>query len=191
MNVLIVTAHPSSRGFTHQIAGKYMEVSKAKGHNVKLLNLYEAENAQEFLRFEDIKEDLEKHDDKRAKMQNLISWSNHIVFVHPMWWFDTPAILKNWIDVNFMAHFAFRYRENGYPVGLLNDKTADIFITCDMPKVIYYLLFSPIMDVGMKGRISFCGMKVQNRVIFDLKRKASQEKLDDWLKQVEQIANKL
>ncbi len=39
MNKLIITAHPSSHGFTHRIAGRYIKGSEKAGDDVELIDL--------------------------------------------------------------------------------------------------------------------------------------------------------
>ncbi len=57
-----------------------------------------------------------------------LRWADHIVVTTPMYNFSVPATLKAWIDLVCRAGVTFRYTENG-PVGLLQDKSADIVIT--------------------------------------------------------------
>jgi putative NADPH-quinone reductase len=56
MNILIVTAHPSSTGITHSIASTYAEAKRVKGHAVEVVNLYAKEYRLDLLNFENIKE---------------------------------------------------------------------------------------------------------------------------------------
>jgi NAD(P)H dehydrogenase (quinone) len=44
-------------------------------------------------------------------MQEKILWADEIVLVFPIWWGDMPAIMKNWMDCNFMSGFAFKYEK--------------------------------------------------------------------------------
>lgn len=116
MKKLIITAHPSSQGFTHTIANTLQSLSEAKGDTIEILDLYKTELAQDFLRFED-RQNLEQ-DETTRKIQSKIAWADELVFIFPIWWGDAPAILKNFIDCNFHTGFAYKY-ENGKPVGLL------------------------------------------------------------------------
>ncbi len=113
MNTLIITAHPSSKSLTRNIAETYKDHSEQEGRQVEILDLYTTELKQDFLRFESPK-DFGK-DETTLKMQQKIDWAEEIVFVFPVWWADSPAILKNWIDCNFTSGFAYKYI-NGRPV---------------------------------------------------------------------------
>ncbi len=189
MKTLIVTAHPSSKGFTHQIAEAYKKGKEAKGDTVEILDLYKTDLKQDFLRFEDIRADLSKPDSVREQIQQKITSADNIVFVHPMWWVNPPAIMKNFIDVNFSAHFAFKY-VNGKPVGLLKGKTASVFITCDGSLWIYRLLAMPFKTIWKYPVLMLCGLKVETFKVFDKKFSRTEEEKQKFLACVEKIAKK-
>lgn len=188
MKTLIVTAHPSSKGFTHQIAEAYKRGRVAKGHEVEILDLYKAPK-QDFLRYEE-KSDLAASDPLRDEMQKKIADAEHIVFVHPLWWVAPPAILKNFIDVNFAARFAFRYI-NGKKVGLLKGKSTSVFITCDGPWWIYWLIAKPFYTIWRFGILEYCGMKVKAFKLFDRKLFKSEKQQQAFLQKVEKIGRRV
>ncbi len=186
MKTLIVTAHPSSKGFTHQIAEAYKKGKESKGHSVEILDLYKTDLKQDYLRFEDIREDLAKPDPVRDAMRAKITEADDIVFVHPMWWVSMPAIMKNFIDVNFGARFAYRYI-NGRPVGLLKGKTASVFITCDGSIWIYRILGMPFKIIWKYPVLKLCGFKVNAFKVFDKKLFRTEAEQQKFLAKVEKI----
>ena len=117
MEKLIITAHPSSKGFTHKIAKTYFEESKEQGHNIEIVDLYNKKYELDFLRFENKKEI--KVSNTAKILQKKIAKAKEIVFVFPTWWGDGPAILKNFLDNTLTSGFAFEY-EDGKPTKLLN-----------------------------------------------------------------------
>ncbi len=208
MKTLIVTAHPSSKGFTHQIAEAYKKGREAKfaqlkaakandaagaadasEYSVEILDLYKTDIRQDFLRYEE-KSDMAKPDAAREAMQAKIAAADNIVMIHPMWWVSPPAIMKNFIDVNFAAHFAFRYI-NGRPVGLLKGKTAAVFITCDGPRWLYWLIAMPFRTIWIHGILQYCGLKVKAFKLFDRKMFKTEEQQRAFLAKVEKIARKM
>lgn len=164
MNVLIITAHPSPAGFTHSIAREYARGSQEKGNQTEITDLYNCSWSQDFLRFEN-PESLAP-EVNRERWQNKIADADEIVFIFPLWWWDAPAILKNFFDCNFSSGFAYKYNK-GLPVGLLKQRTARLFITCDAPALLYRIMGSPFRTIWMRGRLRFCGIKVKDFVIFD------------------------
>lgn len=195
MKTLIVTSHPSSKGFTHDIAEAYKRGREAKAialgveGEVEILDLYKTNIKQDFLRYEE-KSDMALPDEARTIMQEKISSSDNIVFIHPMWWVSPPAIMKNFIDVNFSSHFAFRYI-NGRPVGLLKGKTAAVFITCDGPRWLYWLIAMPFRTIWIYGILRYCGLKVKSFSLFDRKMFRTKEEQDAYLVKVEKIAKRV
>ncbi len=154
---LIITAHPSSKGFTHGIANIVAEARKEKGIDVEILNLYTTNLTQDFLRFEDIHQiPIDPH---RDELQKKIMQADELVFVHPVWWLSMPAIMKNFVDNNISAKFAYKYVD-GKRMGMLKGKTARIYVTCDAPKMLYLFLAVPYFTVWVAGILVFCGVKV-------------------------------
>ena len=112
MKKLIVTAHPSSHGFTHQIAQRYKVLSEANNDSFEILNLYKTDLKQGFLTFEDIK--THPLDATTLALQKKISDADELVLVFPIRWGDAPAILKNFFDNTFTSGFGFTYK-HGHP----------------------------------------------------------------------------
>ena len=181
MKTLIILAHPSKYGFARRVAQEYAKGAKEKGLEVEFLDLYQEENRQDFLNFEDIKK--MPLDSTVARMQEKITLADELVFSFPLWWFAEPAILKNFWDKNMAARFAYHYVD-GKPVGLLHGKTARVFITSDGPKLLHWLLLNPVKTVWWLARLRFCGIQLKSFVLFDNMRKRSEENKLEQLKKV-------
>ena len=187
MKSLIITAHPSSKGFTHRIAQAYKVGAESKGMEVEILDLYK-EPRQEYLTFENPKDP--SVDPLRDSYQSKIKGADDIVFIHPMWWGAPPAIMKNFIDCNFSAHFAFKY-VNGRPIGLLKGRTASVYITCDGSIWLYRLLLLPFKIIWSIIFLRVCGLKVGRVRILAKKFKQTEEQLNNFLEKVKGDAKKL
>jgi NAD(P)H dehydrogenase (quinone) len=109
MNKLIIVAHPNPKGFAHRIAQTYQQTSIEAGHDVKLINLYDPEWKQDYLMLDESNKPI--LDPKQEQIQSLITRANELVFCFPLRRFDSPAIMKNFLDVNFSSGFAFRYKK--------------------------------------------------------------------------------
>jgi NAD(P)H dehydrogenase (quinone) len=180
--ILIITAHPSSKGFTHAIANAYHESCLKDNHEVEILDLYKAPR-QDFLVFEDKHETRADQIALRDNMQVKITNADHMVFVHPMWWGTTPAILKNWIDVNFSTGFSHKY-DNGKPVKLLGGKTASVYMTCDAPAIIYKLVLSPYKTIWSIIVFGYVGIKTSKIRLFGNMKGQGAEARTKFLEQV-------
>jgi NAD(P)H dehydrogenase (quinone) len=166
MHKLIITAHPSTLGFTHTIATTIWELSEQKWDTVEILDLYKTELKQDFLHFEDIRTYCKdaKHDPITQAIQSKIKQADELVFIFPVWWGDMPAIMKNFFDSNFLTGFAFKY-ENGKSVGLLRWKTARIIATSGGPWFFYKIILH-IQLLWNLNRIGFCGIKQKSFTVF-------------------------
>ena len=188
MNVLIVTAHPSSHGFTHKIAQRYKQEKEALGHDVFVMDLYKKKYAQPFLAFEDVKKDCTPRASHKS-IQNKILWADELVFVFPVWWFGPPAILKNFFDQNFTAGFAYKYTSNGIRRELLEGRTARIFATADGPRPLY-MLFKLMASLRWRvGVLGFCGIELQTFDIFaEMYKRRGEEARERMLNRVAERA---
>lgn len=158
MNILIVKAHPSPLGHVHKIAETYADAKKAKKHDVKILDLYAKENCEEFLTFTNIRE-MEPLPIQK-KFEDQITWADEIVVVHPIWWGMPPAIMKNWIDLTFWVHFAYRYSPDGAVIKMLKGKTAKVFATAGGSSWYYHFPFIPMYSYWKLCVFWFVGITV-------------------------------
>jgi len=165
MKTLIVSAHPASYGFTHQIAETYKKTRIKRGGEAEIINLYEEKCQQPFLTFENIKTDCGPTDVK-THLQEKIAWADELVFIAPVWQMGVPAIMKNFFDVNFTAGFAFKYTKDGL-VKMLEGKRVRFFLTADGPAWLYWI-YCPILKYLTLGGFlhSYSGMKISSITTF-------------------------
>ena len=165
MNVLIITAHPASWGFTHKVAQAYKKESEKYGNRVFVMDLYKKKYEQPFLKFEDIKEDW-VITPTHKKIQAKVLWANEIVLAFPIWWFGMPGILKNFLDQNITSGFAYKYHKGGRLEKLLTGKTARIFATSDGPRWAHFFFRIAMIQFWGKGILDFCGIELISFDIF-------------------------
>jgi putative NADPH-quinone reductase len=184
MRHLIVTSHPSSRGFTHRIAKAFMEKAIENGDKCEILDLYDKQFAQGFLKFEDISK--VKPSKVVLKIQKKIRAADNLVFVSPVWWSMPTAIMKNFFDTNLTPNFAYKYIEGKMmPKKLLTNKTAQIFMTSDAPSFFYAV--SGLIGKKFFKALGFCGIKIKSFTLFGSMRGCSAEDLDKRLLKVQKL----
>jgi putative NADPH-quinone reductase len=215
MKTLIFTAHPSADGFTHKIAAQYAGTKKTKGGEAEIINLYDEQwkldfltfpekksassNAQEGRDFDDDEFGEEEEEESYGhgrnshaaleSMQQKISESDELVFIFPLWWSEAPAVMKNMIDNVFAAGFAFEFEKGkSTPKKLLAGKTAQVFVTCDAPKIYYWFKGYPFKTTWKDFILGFCGVKLQNFTVFDKMRERSEKEKNEILEKVTTIA---
>ena len=176
MNVLIVTAHPASHGFTHKIAARYKKEKEEYGHDVFVIDLYKKKYMQPFLDFENMKDT--KPSAKHRDIQEKIAWADELVFVFPVWWFGPPAVLKNFFDQNFTSGFAYKYNAHGIRRELLEGRSARMFATADGPWWVYQLFRISSYLRWRAGVFGFCGVELLSFDIFSemFKRKGEDDR---------------
>lgn len=181
-HVLIITAHPSSLGFTHKIAAAFKEGAESAGKTVEILDLYKTDLQMGFLTYENLREDSVKPNPVREKFQAKITAASEVVFVHPLWWMGAPAIMKNFLDTVITPHFAYYYK-NGWPVGMMNGKKGYVFITCDGRRWLYFLMAMPFWTNWTLATLKFCGFKSKVVTLFE-KFKKTEPQLEKFLTRV-------
>lgn len=180
---LIITAHPSKNGYTHDIARVIREARIDSGGEVEIFDLYKTDLKQDFLRFEDPRE-LKAPNPVRDAIHAKIAWADELVFIHPLWWLSMPAIMKNFLDHNITSPFAFHY-ENGRRIPGLCGKSARLYITCDGPVLLYIFLGLPFIINWVIGIFTFCGIKTDYfKIIRMMSMKTDQSKRSRMLSKI-------
>ena len=172
--ILVITAHPSSKGFTHMLAKRIQEIEVKKGNIAEIVDLYKSDFKDSYVTFEQSPGEIiiPSH---IQEMQQKVKQTNEIILISPLWNLDTPAIMKNWFDSVFTARFAFRFTPSGLPKGLLPHITAKMYITCDAPSWIYFFTGNLTKRLWKKWRFGICGIKVKEFKFIGKMRLKSQE----------------
>ena len=133
MKYLIILAHPDKSSFSSSIARVVLEYINKPGDKAILHDLYE-ENFNPLLSLEEINRKF-SFDEAIQRYSIELSEADHLIFIHPDWWGQMPAILKGWIDRVFRQGTAFEYDGPDFTekekIALLTGKTATIIITTD------------------------------------------------------------
>ncbi len=122
---LIIIGHPDTQSFCYN--GIYPEIKKVleeKNEAVSVIDLYRDEFSRE-------KKDLVN------KYKELISLSDRIYFISPVWWFRCVPLMEMFFDEVMTPQFAFQfipiYGVYGYPKPLLAKKKVRTFLTHGAP----------------------------------------------------------
>ncbi|WP_027120367.1 NAD(P)H-dependent oxidoreductase [Mycoplasmopsis lipofaciens] len=188
--ILIINCDPILGSFNEKIAKIYYEESVLKNNQVKILNLreldFEINLKNGYKTIMELEPDLKK-------AWYLIKESDHLVFIHPVWWGGFPALMKGFIDRIFLPGQAFKFKKNSnlWEKYLIN-KTAHILTTCDSPKWAYkYIFKQPGVNQLKKCILNFCGIKVKKTyIVGSLKFKNDLQKKKVF-KKIQKIASKI
>jgi len=192
MNILVVYAHPSSASFNHAILETIVRTFRAKGHSCTVRDLYG-------IRFDPLlaPADFEAIHKGSARPdildeQQFVKDADLLVFIHPIWWFSVPAILKGWIDRVLTYGFAYTVTEQG-PAPLLSGKKAAIFNTTGGTQEAYEEggFKMAIQTVFKTGTLGFCGIQLVHHRFFHAVPYVTAEERAAMLLQAKQDAESL
>jgi len=169
MKVLVVYAHPNPQSFNHAILESFTGGLAEAGHTYEVVDLY-AINFNPCLSGEDFAKLMEgkASDDVRAQ-QEKVSQADGLVFIHPIWWFAPPAILKGWFDRVFSMGFAYALDEKeGHYTGLLKNQKALVINTAGgtEEEAKTYGSTDALKKIQDELKLGFCGINDVNHVIF-------------------------
>lgn len=183
--VLIINGHPNPNSYCNALANAYQKGAKLGGNEAELLNLKD-------LKFNliDIRAELEPD---LINAQKLITWANHIVVIHPVWWGSVPALLKAFFDRALTSGFAFKHRENSHLWDkLLSGKTGHLIYTADTPTWVYRLFYkAPSVHHVKEVTLEYCGIKPVKVTAITPIHKSTAEFRKKWLDKIEEIAKNL
>ncbi len=155
MKYLIILGHPDKSSFNSSIAEAVEDYIKKSGNEVILHNLYE-ENFNPVLSLEEINRKF-SFDEAIQRYSIELSKADHLIFIHPDWWGQMPAILKGWIDRVFRQGTAFEYDGPDFTekekIALLTGKTATVIITTDRDQENML-----IENIWKKDILAYCGI---------------------------------
>ncbi|MCB9495358.1 MAG: NAD(P)H-dependent oxidoreductase [Fibrobacteria bacterium] len=184
--ILILDGHPDETSLGRALSRAYQEGARASGaetRHVALANLdfdpilrggFHSKNALE--------PDL-------VQAQQDILWAEHIVWVHPVWWSNIPALMKGFVDRVFLPGYAFSYSgASPFPRQLLKGRSSRIIYTQDAPNWYYrWFIGRPSVRSMASGVLKFCGISPVRLTDIGPVRRSSEEKRAEWLRKVERL----
>jgi|ETNmetMinimDraft_16_1059900.scaffolds.fasta_scaffold81667_2 putative NADPH-quinone reductase len=167
MKPLIVYAHPPGDSHCSMLLDetkKYLNKQKIK---YNLIDLYKIKYDPVLHKEEHYTAGGYEITKQNKQFQDLVKNTNKLIFIHPVWWNSTPAILKGFFDKVFTARFAFRFIKPKWspiaiPKPLLKGKKAIVFMSGGTNKLLS-LIFTGwrVRKVVQKDTLQFFGIKTK------------------------------
>ena len=180
MNNLIIIAHPDKASFCYNgIFNTIKTTLNSKNEPVHVIDLYHENINFNF------------GEDKIKEYRDLITWTDRIYFISPVWWFRTTPALESFFDQIFTPGFAYKFipisKLYGYPKPLLSHKKVRTYLTHGAPG--FPVLFLYLNSVKLRlimGVYSFVfgWFKTKTRQFWSVPF-VSQGKRNTYLKRVE------
>ena len=179
MKVLCILGHPRGDSFGGAIFAAFVGGARAAGVEVRELavaelsfdpDVHAASPEDQF------------HERDVRRVQSLLVWADHLVFVYPTWWGGVPARLKGLLDRCLTPGFAFRHREDGSWDKLLEGRTAQLLTTMDTPRWVYRFVYgSPGFRMLERATLGYCGVRAVRRTVFAPVVTSSATTRERWL----------
>lgn len=190
MKVLIINGHPKEGSYSDALCAAYQEGAQKAGAHVEVLNIRD-------LKFDvnlqyGYEQEMGLEEDLTMAIEKMKA-CDHMLWVHPLWWYGYPAIMKGFIDRTFLPGVTYKYEKGAaLPTPLLKGKTARIICTADSPWW-YYKFFkgSPATKQLKQGTLEFCGVKpVKTTYIAPIRQSTEAFRLQ-WLDKVKKLGERL
>jgi len=186
--ILVINSNPNKESFGRCLAEEYLKGAQVGGAEVQILHLMD-------LTFDPIlwggDKSTQELEPDLVKSQELIKWSDHVVFIIPVWWQAVPALLKGFVDRVFTVGWAYKFTGRNKWDKYLTNKTAYFIITTGGPAWYYkFLLRNPIAKFLGRDTLGFCGFKRYGSVVIGALADKNQEKCKTWLKKINELGKK-
>ncbi len=184
--ILVINGHPDPKSFNRAIAQTYIDTAHRMGAAVEYIGLGEL-NFNPNLGYGYRKRTNLEPDLLRAIEK--IKWCEHMLWVHPLWWWSYPAVMKGFIDRVFLPGITYALDENGGLIGLLNGRSARIICTSDMTEPAYEQHFDNTSFTQLKkGTLETCGIDPVVTTFFGPVIESDEKQRQSWLDHVATIA---
>ena len=184
--ILVINGHPDKESFSFGLSESYIRGAKKSNAEVRLINIRELDfnpNLQfGYRKRTELEPDL-------LEAQEKIKWSDHIVWIYPVWWGSYPAIMKGFLDRILLPGFAFNKRKNSLlSEKCLTGKTARIICTLDQPAWYYRLIYkSPSHNAMKKGTLHYIGINKVRITSIGPIRLSTEKFRAKWLNKIENL----
>lgn len=186
-NILIIKAHPREESFCNQLVAQYVNGANQNESKIEVLNLHDLE-LEPWLKYTwDVNHDSIPDSEDLRKSKELILWADHILFAYPTYWAAPPALLKLFIELIIISHFAFKYHKPYFGKiphveKLLKGRTASILSTMDAPPVLMTMIDKDPGGRMMKDIFRFTGIEFKHKFYFGPVVLSDDAQKEKWLK---------
>lgn len=194
MKATVILAHPYRLSFNHAIYHTVCTTLKNMNVEVFMHDLYD-ERFDPVLTVNELGSDTS--DDPLVKIYaDELLRSDLLVFIHPNWWGQPPAILKGWIDRVIRPPYAYDFPPGdsggGLPIGGLKGRYGVVFNTSNTEVERENGYFGdPLENIWKQCVFGFCGMDKYYRKMFRIVADSTPELRKGWLVEVSETVRRI
>lgn len=187
--IFILVAHPNNESFSMAMAESYAEGARASGHEVRMTKLAD-------MKFDPILHKgykvIQPYEPDLVKFQEDVRWCDHYVTIFPIWWSDTPALLKGLVDRAWMPGFAFNMRKGLIPgwYRRLKGRSARVIVTSDSHPILLWILFGGNINSYVRGVLRFSGFAPLRKTWLSGMSNLTPEKAQRYLLKINKLGRK-
>jgi putative NADPH-quinone reductase len=183
--LLIIGGNPTPNSLTDALADAYIEGAKSAGAQLRRIDIrtltFEPNLKNGYKEPTPLEPDL-------IKAAEDILWSDHMVWIYPIWWGGAPAQMKGFIDRVFIPKVMCDHDEKGNRRELLKGRTARLIQTMEQPLWIYRTILRSVGVVQMKYvTLGFCGVRGVKTTCFGEIMNSTKEQRTKWIEKVRKI----
>jgi putative NADPH-quinone reductase len=190
----VYIAHPYTGSFNHAVYHRVLETLESSGVKIFSHDLYQ-EGFNPVLTPGELGFD-ESKDPLVLQYAEELMMSDLLIFIHPNWWGQPPAILKGWIDRVIRPPYAYDYPPElpvgDPPVQKMKGKAGMVFNTSNTPDPRERDYFGdPLENIWKQCVFGFCGIRMVYRKMFRTVADSSPEIRESWLDEVRSAVEKV
>lgn len=182
-SALIILCHPSSDSLNASIAQQVQASLTDSGLKVHYLDLYR-EDFDPIISNDELSRRF-SFDDTVQHYVHLVTDSHFLIFIHPDWWGNLPALLKGWIERVMRPGIAYDYDGPEFGkkshIPLLTSHHALAIVTSDQP---IPESGHPLSRIWEDHVFAFCGMRSHGVHILGDLRNTTWRQRKRWIRHV-------
>ncbi|MDH6365850.1 NAD(P)H dehydrogenase (quinone) [Enterococcus sp. PF1-24] len=187
----IIYAHPYDQSYNQAILTQVAATLRERKQDYDVIDLYKDHFNPVYT-----EEELQYFHQGKAldplilNYQKQLQNCSELIFIFPIWWYDTPGILKGFIDKVLLNHFAYIDTKTGVAGKLTNITKATVITTSKAPT--WYLKWfggNAINKVLIKSTLKGIGIKNAKWINMDKINSSTLEQRQAFLTQLPKAIN--
>lgn len=188
-NVLVVLAHPSAQSLNASLARTAAAAAVKRGARVRLVDLY-SDGFDPRLHAKEV-DSPEFADELTANYARHLLAADVLIVVHPLWFFQVPAVLKGFVDRVVREDVAFQLDDAGSVTGLLGASSALIITTGNASLEVEREVFGdPVTRFWRDVVLGPAGVEGVERLAFTPVRDSTAAQRTQWLERVTEAVDR-